>query len=321
MHRLTKKKWIIICVITAALAAAITLTAFASLYRSPEDTARAEDLSALSGLPRSLIFDLYDLQGSWDPLTRDAFLYRRMYTLKNAWGLNDTWLVEASARWDTLSLLAALDFGQREGYDKDRLLELFSLAEESGSLDDLVSAAALNDTQTYQNYCPATETEVLAWLSNGYTSEQILTADEAARALDVTLPKALREGLLAPEKPQLNGKFGIIGSKLDALKSEASPTVIIQNEDGSLSTYTAADWEKLEDKIQSDIVPEKSISAADGLDVSRWPTLGQYDFDNAAKLADETGADPAVILDTRASGMDWKDILALFRAAGSVSEE
>ncbi len=302
---------LILCLLLAGWFLASWISVGADPVQDPEDQAMAEDLSALSEWDASALLNLYASIGDWDTVRENLFLYRAVYRLKDSWSLDDHWFYSAVSQWDGEDLYAALLYAQDCAFDRERLLSFLALSETGAELDELVSGQALGEKQTFANYVPASETDILRYFDLGHTTEDILAADAAARQLDVTLWEVLQGNVAIPEQ----------SAEVDEALSGMEPplSITIVEPGGKKTTYKAKDWADLQkniagnyqkgkDKIKPDKRPSRDVSK------DTYDTLTDYDLANADKLAKETGVSRDEILRMRNKDMEWKDILAACRA-------
>ena len=266
---------------------------------SDEDVGIAQDLSALSGLPESVVLGLYDARGDWATITENIFLYKALYAYRRNWSFPDSWFLERAKQYEPGALLAAFEYAEGVGMQKADVSTLLSLAKDNETLTDLVAANAFLDAKSYKNYQPATEEQIRAFFDSGYTVEEILQADEAARQLDCTITDIL-EGKVAPPKNMVTKE--IVGGNLPSFIS------VIQA-DGKKIMYQGDSWQSVADSLEQ-IYSSGNRTAEE--------TFTTHDLQNAEKLSDETGMPEEDILALRESGMEWSNILTTCREGGEV---
>ncbi|WP_418791475.1 hypothetical protein [Phosphitispora sp. TUW77] len=307
--RLPKRNSIIIAICLIALSAAAA--AWAVGNDKSADNQLAIDLAAMSGLSKNTVLELYDAIGDWDTVRQNIFVYKKMLdtlekdqaAYKEAFGL--------IAKYKAEDILAVYEFLAANGLDFTLAGDL--LAEQAkGTEMELVLSNALS-MKDFNFYKPADKALVRSWIYSGFTPQDILNADSIARAKDMDISKVFEV------KTQL-GTWEEVGNQLAYEFVYADDTVTLNikraggNQTIAAENYEAAvkianaEVDKEKEKIEQEVCRKYNLSItqlgkykADGFSV--------WDVQNAARLAEQSGASMDEILQERKAGKSWEEII------------
>jgi len=307
--RLSKRNTVILAVCLIALFAGAAVWAVGN--GKSADNQIAIDLAALSGLSKSAVLRLYDAIGDWDTVRQNIFVYKKILdTLgKNQAAYKEVFLLIAEYKAE--NILAVHEFLAANGSDFGLAGAL--LAEHAkGTEMELVLSNTLN-MKDFKHYKPADEELIRSWMKDGYTPQDILNADSIARAKDMDIAKVLE---LKKESEtweqvgnQLAYKFVYADDTATLTIKKAAGNQSISAEDYESAVKKAnAEADKEKEKIEQEICREHNLTSIQ---------LGKYKEDgfsvrevqNAARLADKSGASIDEILQERKTGKSWEEII------------
>ncbi len=307
--RLSKRNTVILAVCLIALFAGAAVWAVGN--GKSADNQIAIDLAALSGLSKSAVLRLYDAIGDWDTVRQNIFVYKKILdTLgKNQAAYKEVFLLIAEYKAE--NILAVHEFLAANCSDFGLAGAL--LAEHAkGTEMELVLSNTLN-MKDFKHYKPADEELIRSWMKDGYTPQDILNADSIARAKDMDIAKVLelKKNFESWEQVgnQLAYKFEKANDKATLNIKKAAGNQAISAEDYESAVKKAnAKAEKEKEKIEQEICREHNLTRVQ-LGKYKEDGFSVWEVQNAARLAEKSGASIDEILQERKTGKSWEEII------------
>ena len=319
MNLSRKSKTVLFITIIIVILTSTTWLAFAkdqnSNLKTDPNIQAAKGIADFSGLSEDIVLKLSDSVASWETVQRNIFVYKKILGIVS--NSSDAYieLFEIARTYQPQDMLTVYQYLEKNFNDfslAESLLEKHSSGE---SFEDIFAEGEGN--KSYKTYKPANENQIRQWLSQGYVPQDIISADEIARAKDKDLAEVLT---LKTE----NATWQQIAAKLKyklPYDAHAPVTIDILGETGKMS-FSGEDYEtairnankKAEEdiKVSEDRFYQESGISNEQLQTYKDQGLTVWDLKNATKLSGKTGASMDEILQDRKDGKAWKDIIATY---------
>lgn len=317
MNLLNKKAVVTSFILIAAVISATAWFAFADdlTFRPDADVKYASELSALSGLPSETILRLYDSVGSWEAVRQNLFVFRRI--LGFAQQDTDAYdkVFDLASKFKADEMLTVYEYAYRCSNNFDLAEQMLEKHSGGTSLENVLAEA--ETAKPYKVYKPAGEEQIRQWLNEGYIPQDVLSADELARAKDMDIA-----AVLALKNSETNWQD--IGQKLSYKfedEQARQATINVQGVTGNLS-FKGRDYEAainqankkaeeqylaLEDKVRQDYGVTKEQMQA-----YKEKGFTVRDIQNAARLSQKSGTPLDKILQERTDGKSWEEVIQTY---------
>lgn len=314
--RMSNKKKIILVIglLAVAITAAVWFVWAQDLNLRPEaDLQMAADLSALSGLSKDTVLNIYDAVGSWDTVRQNIFVYKRILSLADKESYDDAF--DIFRDYQAPDILAVYEFlsANGDGFgDAEKLMK----ERAKGTKWEEILAAYL-DNKLYKVYQPAGDDQIRQWLNAGYLPQDIINADSIARAKDMQIAKVLELKTDTTTWEQIAQKLKY---KFNYPKDKDVSLSVY--EAGGTKTISGADYETVVEKANAEA--EKTEKEAEDkvrgdfgltdtqIEIYKSRGFTLHDIENAARLAQKSNTPMDKILQERLDGKSWEEIIKVY---------
>lgn len=272
------------------------------------------DLAVMSGMDIQTVYKLYDAVGDWDILKENIFIYK--YILDEHKQItnesNDVYPMIRNYKPDTL--LAVYEYASGKGLSFKEIKSIMEQTDIGAALETVLVEVEVN--KAYNVYLPANKDQIREWLSQGYSPDDIISADAIARGADVLLEDVFK-------LKTRDNTWKDVGNKLGYSLEEPGATTAEVRVDNSNAVQV------ITDKDYEGIVKQSGniAKASDGklhndlkrrnVDVDKYLAMGfsVKEVNNAVMLSAESGIAIDEILEYKGSGQTWENVIAKYSKA------
>lgn len=308
-----KKKSTWILVITILIVMGLMPFAYAKLHLnySVEDRQIASDLAALSGMSVDDVFEIKGVIKDWEPIKENIFVYQDILLRVGKNHAVKDEAIELIGQYPVGQLQTVYEYLDINGRNLEQARGLVKHAAREESMEAILSGDV--DSELYENYQPADKEQIRQWLQEGYLPQDVLSADAISMAKDMKVSE-----VLALKNPVTSWEE--IGKRLGyEFKSEPT-SVSLKLPDDKEKGITASDYQCLikeanaraeVKKAQTEAQISKELGLTDEkIKAYQLKGFSLRDLQNAKRLAKDSATPLDNILDEKAKGASWNEMLA-----------
>lgn len=300
--------------ITAAvliLLACFGLAVLAQQASSVKGKARITGLAQLSGLDEETVTRLHKAVGDWDKLLAGIMLYKELVNIVEG-EKAEKLLFRLIPHYQAVDLYTAFDYFTNNSLPLDRVTEVLDRRAAGEEWSKILADCSI--TPEYKNYRVVEKEELRGLLVKGHLPEDIVKADEIARAKDLSLTDVIELKTGANTWEEIGVSLGLRTGKNRQMPDFTVPGVDkAVSGQGPEALVEASNQKALERRLSEEAKIKDELGLSDGqMKVYLDQGFNLWEVRNAYKLARANGVSTEEILSRKKAGQSWEDILAAY---------
>ena len=306
-----KSRGIIITAAALVLLVCVGLAVYTRHIDSIKNNPNVAKLSQLSGLEQEKVVRLYRAVGDWDKLLANIMLYKELVSAAEG-KKAEKLLFRLLPHYQTADLYTAFDYFTTNSLPLERVEEVLDQRAAGEDWSNILANCSI--PPQYENYRVVEEEELRRLLAKGCLPEDIVRADEIARAGDLRLEDVLKLKTGENTWDDIAGSLGVRTGKSRQNPSLTVPAVDNAVPGRGLEAVAAASKQEYgERKINEETLVKDELGLSDEqMDTYLSRGFNPWEVNNAYKLARANNVGPEEILARKKAGQSWEDILATY---------
>ncbi|MDA8213151.1 MAG: hypothetical protein M0021_14920 [Clostridia bacterium] len=314
MSKLNVKKLMFILV-TVLTVTGFALSVYGKQYTNEpqgnnQNGLKAQQIAQFAKLDTGTVLRLYQAVGDWDKLFRNISIYKQLLTLVAGSGYEKQ-LFELIPQHEATDLYVAYDYFSTNELPLKEVINALELRAKGEDWE--VILPKFTETKSYKNYQVLAKEDLRRLLGQGYLPEDIVQADNIARAKDLPLESVLKLKTVSNNWQTIAESLQYKGKEYNRKFKLTIPGITpAAGED--LTSLIAASNQNAEQRKKAE---EKKLETEFGLtdqDLQRYLNQGHnpHEIRNVLKLAQANNVTPEEVLDKKKQGLSWEEILAAY---------